>query len=110
MSHLTTGTQIVASTGIASDGTTRAYTQQEEVTASSALLDLLLKVADEQSVEVIPAKIATVDAFYQETEALMALWRNQDFRQSIWKPPLCMLSQQAVMSRVYGLVILLIAY
>ena len=78
VSHLTTGTQIVASVGIASDGTTRAYSYQKEVTASSTLLDLLLRVADDQNVEIIPAKIATVDAFYQETEELMALWRNQD--------------------------------
>lgn len=74
---LATGTQIVATVGITSDGTSRAYTDQVEVGASSALLALLPAIADAQNIAIVPVKIATVDAFYQETETQMALWRSQ---------------------------------
>lgn len=75
--NLATGTQIVAAVGITSDGTSRAYTDQVEVGASPALLALLPGVAAAQNVEIVPVKVATVDAFYQETETLLALWRRQ---------------------------------
>lgn len=75
--HLAKGTQIVASSGIVSDGTSRAYTTQDEVRVSTSLLELVKDVAECQDVGIVSAKTGTVDAFYQETEDLMEVWRGQ---------------------------------
>jgi uridine phosphorylase len=71
---LTKGTQIVASTGIVTDGTSRAYTKQDNLAASSELCSAVCAVGDELGVKVVPVKVATVDAVYRETNADIQRW------------------------------------
>ncbi len=65
-------TQIVATTGLVTDGTSRAYTRADAVSANPELLKILKSSVQKR--EVVPATIATVDAIYQETDAAVREW------------------------------------
>jgi uridine phosphorylase len=71
---LTKGTQIVASTGIVTDGTSRAYTKQDNLPANSELCSFVCEVGNQIGVNVVPVKVATVDAVYRETNADIQRW------------------------------------
>jgi len=73
---LSKGTQIVASAGTVTDGTSRAYTDLTEVTGDASLLSLFARVGRDLNVEVTPVKVATVDALYRETEDDVRRWRD----------------------------------
>ena len=68
------GTQVVASTAIVTDGTSRAYTQASALPADVELYAALEAVVDKLGADVIPVKIATVDAVYRETEDAVRRW------------------------------------
>ena len=68
------GTQIVAESGLATDGTTRAYTSAAEAVADAELAAALLTTATRMGIAVVPVKIATVDALYRETSADVQRW------------------------------------
>lgn len=74
--ELAKGTQIVAAAGTVTDGTSRAYTDLTEVTGDASLALLLARVGQDLNVEVIPVKVATVDALYRETEVDVRRWRD----------------------------------
>ena len=71
------GTQIVASTGIVTDGTSRAYTSDSEVAADMDLHSKAQAVAEELGVDLVAVRIATVDAVYRETEAAVQSWLDE---------------------------------
>jgi len=73
--ELSRGTQIVAVTGTVTDGTSRAYTDLAEVTGDATLSSLLVHVARDLNIELLPVKVATVDALYRETDADVRRWR-----------------------------------
>jgi len=74
--ELSKGSQIVASAGTVTDGTSRSYTDLTEVTGDGSLSSLLARVSQDLNVEVIPVKVATVDALYRETEDDVRRWRD----------------------------------
>jgi len=67
VADLPKGTQIVAASGVVTDGTSRAYTHLDEVAADSALMAELETAAAGLGIEVRLARVATVDALYRET-------------------------------------------
>ena len=71
------GTQVVASTAIATDGTSHAYTKAGELPVDVELYAALETAVDELDADVIPVKIATVDAVYRETEDAVRQWLSQ---------------------------------
>ncbi len=71
---LAKGTQITATTGIVTDGTSRAYTEADEVGADPELYGALQSVEGNPGVDVIPVRVATVDAVYRETDADIQKW------------------------------------
>lgn len=68
--------QIVAAKGLVTDGTSRAYTKADSVSADSELIEMLLSIEDNLKREVIPVTIATIDAIYQETDVAVREWVN----------------------------------
>lgn len=74
---LAKGTQIVASAGIVTDGTSRAYTDQDEILADPEMCTTVQAVGNEVGPDVVPVKIATVDAVYQETDAAVQSWLDK---------------------------------
>ena len=68
------GTQIVAESGLATDGTSRAYTIAAEAVADARLSATLVATATRLGIAVWPVKIATVDALYRETPADVQRW------------------------------------
>jgi uridine phosphorylase len=71
---LAKGTQIVASTGLVTDGTSRAYTSDSEVAVDTGLHAEAQAVAASLGVDLVAVRIATVDAVYRETEAAVQSW------------------------------------
>lgn len=74
------GTQVLASTGLVTDGTSRAYTALAEVPADPGLAGMLRAVAGGLGVDVAGARIATVDALYRETPADVRAWLGRGAR------------------------------
>lgn len=74
VAELPKGTQIVASTGIVTDGTSRAYTDLDAVMADAELAQTVVTVAEHSATPVVPVPIATVDALYRESDADVARW------------------------------------
>jgi uridine phosphorylase len=68
------GAQLVATRGLVTDGTSRAYTSAAEVGPDPGLRSALSMTAADLGIEVTPAKIATVDALYRETPADVRRW------------------------------------
>ena len=75
VADLPKGTQIVASTAIVTDGTSRAYTDLDAVSGDAELTAAVAAVAAEAATPVEAVPIATVDALYRETVADVARWR-----------------------------------
>jgi uridine phosphorylase len=76
-SSLRLGQQVVVSSAVASDGTSKTYYQTEEIAADPRLLRVVLKSARNIGCEMTPVKAITVDSFYRETEELVSSWRSQ---------------------------------
>jgi uridine phosphorylase len=76
-SSLQLGEQVVASSAIASDGTSKAYAQSELIEADADLMRLVLESARKFRCEIIPVRAITVDTFYRETKDLVSIWRRQ---------------------------------
>jgi len=68
------GTQIVAASGTVTDGTSRAYTQRDEVAADPGLMAEVGTAAAGLGIEVTPVRVATVDALYRETPDDVRRW------------------------------------
>jgi len=69
-------TQIVATHGLTTDGTSHAYTKFKSVKADARLLGILKSVNETTNTNVVPVTIATVDAIYQETDNAVEKWRD----------------------------------
>jgi uridine phosphorylase len=67
---------IIASKGLTTDGTSRAYTRAKSVVADAGLVQLVRSIKSDLKREVVPTPIATIDAVYQETEAAVRKWRK----------------------------------
>jgi len=68
------GTQIVAESGLATDGTSRRYTSAASAAADAGLATTLVATATRLGIALVSAKIATVDALYRETPADVQRW------------------------------------
>ena len=68
------GTQVVASSGIVTDGTSRAYTSEQLVSANAELSSAVQVVSDRLGIPVAIVRVATVDAVYRETDEAVQLW------------------------------------
>lgn len=68
------GTQIVAESGLATDGTSRAYTSAAEAVADVGLAATLVATATRLGIAVVSVKIAAVDALYRETPSDVQRW------------------------------------
>jgi len=68
------GTQIVAESGLVTDGTSRAYTIAAEAVVDAGLAATLVAVATRLGIALVPVKIVTVDALYRETPADVQRW------------------------------------
>jgi uridine phosphorylase len=68
------GTQIVAESGLTTDGTSRAYTDAAEAMVDAALAATLVATATRLNIPLMPVKIATVDALYRETPSDVHRW------------------------------------
>jgi len=71
------GTQVVASAGIVTDGTSRAYTTRDEVPADAELMTALGEAAVARGIDLVPVKAATVDALYRETPDDVRAWLDR---------------------------------
>jgi uridine phosphorylase len=80
VADLPKGTQVVAASGIVTDGTSRAYTTRPVVHPDEALAAAARAVADRVDPDVSSVTIATVDALYRETEADVRRWRRRGAR------------------------------
>lgn len=76
-SSLQLGQQVVVSSAVASDGTSKAYHQTEKIAADLDLLRLVLESGRNIGCEMTPVTAITVDTFYRETEELVSTWRRQ---------------------------------
>jgi len=74
------GTQVVASAGVVTDGTSRAYTTRDEVPADAGLAAALGAAAVARGIDLVPVKVATVDALYRETPADVHGWLRRGAR------------------------------
>jgi uridine phosphorylase len=74
---LAKGSQVVASAGIVSDGTSRAYTTLDEAPAGAGLVAQVEAAAAELGIPVAPVRIATVDALYRETREDVRRWLDR---------------------------------
>ena len=74
------GTQVLATAGVATDGTSRAYTTRAEVPADSGLAASLAEAAATRGIDLVPVKIATVDALYRETPDDVRGWLGRGAR------------------------------
>jgi uridine phosphorylase len=74
------GTQVVASAGVVTDGTSRVYTTRDEVPADAGLLAALGEAAATRGIDVVPVKVATVDALYRETPDDVREWLRRGAR------------------------------
>lgn len=68
---------VVANSAFCSDGTSREYTDQEEVGPDLALRDLALQVLRGRGVEPELGRIWTTDALYREFPSKVAYWRER---------------------------------
>ena len=68
------GIQIIATKGLATDGTSRAYTADAEAMADAELTAALVATAERLGIAVTPVTIATVDALYRETPVDVKRW------------------------------------
>ncbi len=68
------GTQIVAESGLATDGTSRRYTSAASAAADAGLATTLVATATRLGIALVSTKIATVDALYRETPADVQRW------------------------------------
>ena len=71
------GSQLVAASSLATDGTTRAYTDDGEVHADARLLAIARAAGGACKAEVHSVRAATVDAIYRETHAAVLCWAGQ---------------------------------
>ena len=69
------GTPILAASGLATDGTSLAYTGCDQVGPDPDLRALLAEVEEPLDLGRTPVSIATVDAVYRETEIAVSKWR-----------------------------------
>jgi uridine phosphorylase len=69
------GTQTVASSALVTDGTSTHYTTETEAYPNADLLDLARSVAADAGIPTRDACVATVDAVYRETPALIEGYR-----------------------------------
>jgi len=65
------GTQVVARSAIATDGTSRAYTDEDNVHAGRDLASVIRAAEQKHDWRLRPVCTATVDAIYRETEELL---------------------------------------
>ena len=72
--ELPKGTQIIATSGLATDGTSRAYTAAAEVRADAEVAAAVTATAPMLGIAAVPVRIATVDALYRETPADVERW------------------------------------
>jgi uridine phosphorylase len=70
------GTIVLASSGIVSDGTSREYTQSDEVRAGAAIRAVYEGLAPSLGSAVSPAKVWTTGALYREYPGRVASWRE----------------------------------
>jgi len=70
--RLPRGQFVVADRALATDGTTKAYTDAEELHADGPLVTAAIAAAKAAGREMQPAAAVTVDALYRETHELMA--------------------------------------
>jgi uridine phosphorylase len=80
VADLPKGTQVVAASGVVTDGTSRAYTTRAVVHPDEALVAAVGAVADRLHTDVSPVAVATVDALYRETEDDVRRWRERGAR------------------------------
>lgn len=71
------GQQVIASSAIPNDGTSRAYGQKERIYADPDLESLALQAGRNVGCELECVTVATVDALYRETEQAVSDWRKQ---------------------------------
>jgi uridine phosphorylase len=76
-SSLQLGQQVIVSSAIASDGTSKAYHQTGNIEADYDLLNFVFASGRNVGCEVTPVTAITVDTFYHETEELVSMWRSQ---------------------------------
>jgi uridine phosphorylase len=69
------GRLIVGASALASDGTSRAYTDEEIILPDAALLQEAARSVKEDSP--VPVRVATVDALYRETHGLIEGYKAQ---------------------------------
>ena len=74
MDALPKGTQIMATRGLATDGTSRAYRVGADAMADAGLAATLTATAARLGIPIVPVTIATVDALYRETPADVRRW------------------------------------
>jgi uridine phosphorylase len=65
------GTQIVATAALTSDGTSRAYTDEDEVYVSPTVYAAAQRAERVRPWQLCPVKVATIDAIYRETDTLI---------------------------------------
>jgi len=72
----TLGSLFVAESGLCSDGTSKDYTDKEQVHADKDLLRIAKKVTKDDK-DVIFGKVWTTDAMYREFPSKVELWKNK---------------------------------
>jgi uridine phosphorylase len=80
VTDLPKGQQVMATTGVVTDGTSRAYTRLDEVSADTGLATALQAAAARLGIDVQPVTVATVDALYRETPDDVRSWLDRGAR------------------------------
>lgn len=65
------GTQIVATSALTTDGTSRAYTDEAEEHVASGIYAAIQQTEREHPWRLRPVRVATIDAIYRETDVLI---------------------------------------
>ena len=65
------GTQIVATSALTTDGTSRAYTDETEVHVAPDIYAAIQQAEREHPWHLRPVRVATIDAIYRETDVLI---------------------------------------
>lgn len=71
------GTQIVATSALTTDGTSRAYTDETEVQVASGIYAAIQRAERERPWRLRSVRAATIDAIYRETDVLIHSLTNQ---------------------------------
>jgi uridine phosphorylase len=71
------GEIVLATSGLASDGTTHEYTDAEEVRPSGAMLEAYAKLGASSRERVRAARVWTTDAIYREYPSKVAAWAER---------------------------------